>query len=267
MARWKARVKFLLSVIELLFLSLTVKALQGKTCQNSLLSGPGRSVRAKISGGRGRPWRIFFGFYKTRHILLSEGANCTVLPAVVFTQYWHVTDGRTDSQTDRQTDCRRQYSACNASIALAVRCTVTTHTAMIVTTPKSNGASPWMPAPWHWSWHSRTNQYHHSTGCSGHNHVSQDGKHQRHIHVACSSTRSSTSSSLLFADFFFPNGSRTFHFRVPDFLPPDDVDSCNIQQQAKPVKSRLRTNETSQIGEASFNLPAWLGFSTAFNRI
>jgi len=30
MARWKARVEFLLSVIELLFLSLEVEALQGK---------------------------------------------------------------------------------------------------------------------------------------------------------------------------------------------------------------------------------------------
>jgi len=39
MARWKARVEFLLSVIELLFLSLTVEALQGKICQNSLPSG------------------------------------------------------------------------------------------------------------------------------------------------------------------------------------------------------------------------------------
>jgi len=39
MARWKARAEFLLSVIELLFLYLTVEALQGKTCQNSLLSG------------------------------------------------------------------------------------------------------------------------------------------------------------------------------------------------------------------------------------
>ena len=36
MARWKARIEFLLSVIELLFLSLAVEALQGKTCQNSL---------------------------------------------------------------------------------------------------------------------------------------------------------------------------------------------------------------------------------------
>ena len=44
MARWKARVEFVLSVIELLFLSLMVEALQGKTCQNSQLSGVGRSL-------------------------------------------------------------------------------------------------------------------------------------------------------------------------------------------------------------------------------
>ena len=42
MARWKALAEFLLSVIELLFLSLTVEALQGKTCQNSQPSGVGR---------------------------------------------------------------------------------------------------------------------------------------------------------------------------------------------------------------------------------
>ena len=46
----------------LLVLSLTVEALQGKRCQDSLLSGGGRSVRAKMSGGRGRPWGIFFWF-------------------------------------------------------------------------------------------------------------------------------------------------------------------------------------------------------------
>ena len=97
MARWKARVEFLLSVIELLFLSLTVEALQGKMCQNSLPSEVGRSLGAKISGRRGRPWGIFFGFYKTRHILLSKGAKCTVLRAVVLTQYGRVTDRQTDS--------------------------------------------------------------------------------------------------------------------------------------------------------------------------
>ena len=50
MARWKARVEFLLSVTELLFLSLTVEALQGKMCHNSLPSVVGRSLGAKISG-------------------------------------------------------------------------------------------------------------------------------------------------------------------------------------------------------------------------
>ena len=68
MARWKALAEFLISVIRLLFLSLTVEALQGKTCQNSQPSGVGRSLGAKISGGRGRSWGIFFGFYKTRDI-------------------------------------------------------------------------------------------------------------------------------------------------------------------------------------------------------
>jgi len=91
MARWKARVEFVLSVMELLFLSLTVEALQGKMCQNSPPSGGGSSLGAKILGGRGRPWGIFFGFHKTRYILLSDSANCTVLRAVVLTQYRRVT--------------------------------------------------------------------------------------------------------------------------------------------------------------------------------
>jgi len=58
----------------------------------------GRSVWTKISGGRGRPWGIFFGFYKTREIVLSDRANCTVLYVQSF---WHntgawQTDGRTE---------------------------------------------------------------------------------------------------------------------------------------------------------------------------
>jgi len=100
MARWKARVEFVLSVIELLFLYLTVEALQGRMCQNALLLGGGRSLGAKISGGTGRPWRIFFGFYKTRHILQSNSANCIVLRAVVLTQYRRVTDGQTDRRME-----------------------------------------------------------------------------------------------------------------------------------------------------------------------
>ena len=53
MARWKALAEFLLSLIELLFLSLTVEALQGKMCQNSLPSGVDRSLGAKIVRGKG----------------------------------------------------------------------------------------------------------------------------------------------------------------------------------------------------------------------
>ena len=44
MARWKALAEFLLSIIELLFLSLTVEALQGRMCQNAQPSGVGRSL-------------------------------------------------------------------------------------------------------------------------------------------------------------------------------------------------------------------------------
>jgi len=88
MARWKARLEFLLSAIELLFLSLTVEALQGKMCQNSMPSVGGRSLGAKISGGRGRPWGIFFSFYKTRHILLSDIVQTA--PCYV-PSFWHNT--------------------------------------------------------------------------------------------------------------------------------------------------------------------------------
>ena len=50
MARWKARAEFLLSVIELLFVSLTVEALQGKMCQNSLPSGVVGHFEPKFQG-------------------------------------------------------------------------------------------------------------------------------------------------------------------------------------------------------------------------
>ena len=50
MARWKARVDFLLSVIELLFLSLAVEVLQGKMCQNSLPSGGVGHLEPRFKG-------------------------------------------------------------------------------------------------------------------------------------------------------------------------------------------------------------------------
>jgi len=60
-------------------------------------------------------WGICFGFYKTRRILLSGSANCTVLRAVVLTQHRRVTDGRTDRRIG-QTD-----GSAVASTALAMR--------------------------------------------------------------------------------------------------------------------------------------------------
>jgi len=59
MARWKARAEFLLSVIELLFLSLTVEALQGKTCQNSQPSGVVGHFESKFQGEEVVPGEYF----------------------------------------------------------------------------------------------------------------------------------------------------------------------------------------------------------------
>jgi len=97
MARWKARVEFLLSVTEILFLSLAVEALQGKMCQNSLPLGGGRSLAAKISGRRGRPWGIFFGFYKIRHFAIR---HCK-LHRATYRRFDTIPacGGRTDGQT------------------------------------------------------------------------------------------------------------------------------------------------------------------------
>jgi len=61
-ARWKALAEFLLSVIRLLFLCLTVEALQGKTCQNSEPLGVGRSHWAKNFRGKGSSLGNIFWF-------------------------------------------------------------------------------------------------------------------------------------------------------------------------------------------------------------
>jgi len=91
----------LLSVIELLFLSLTVEALQGKMCQNSLPSG----VEPKFQGEVVVPGEYFLASTKLDTFLLSNGANCTVIRAVVLTQYWRVTDRQTDRRTDGRNCC------------------------------------------------------------------------------------------------------------------------------------------------------------------
>jgi len=102
MARWKVHVEFLLSVIELLFLSLTVEALQGKHVKTRCYQEGVGHFQPRFQGEAVAPGEYFFGFYKTRHIWLSGSANCTVLPAVVLTI--PACDGRTDRQTDIQTE-------------------------------------------------------------------------------------------------------------------------------------------------------------------
>jgi len=101
---------FLFVVIELFSLALTAEALQSKTCQDSLLSGEGRSPGANISGEGVVPGEYVFGFYKNRHILLSDSANCTVLCSRFDTI------PACDKRTDRQTD-----GNAITSTALAVR--------------------------------------------------------------------------------------------------------------------------------------------------
>jgi len=86
---------YLLSVTELLFLSLTVEALQRKTCQDSLLSGGIGQFEPRFQGEGVVPWEYFLVSTKL-DILLSDSANCALLRAVVLTQYRRVTDGRTD---------------------------------------------------------------------------------------------------------------------------------------------------------------------------
>jgi len=105
MTRWKARVRLHIRHNWTFSLALTVEAPQGKTYQDSLLSGGGRSAWTKISGEGVVPGEYFFGFYKTIHILLSDSANCTVLRTVVWhnTGVWQ-TDGRTDGITVASTE-------------------------------------------------------------------------------------------------------------------------------------------------------------------
>ena len=60
MARWKARVDFFLTVIELLFLSLAVDELQGKMYQNSLLVRGVSKMSQNFRGKRSSLGNIFW---------------------------------------------------------------------------------------------------------------------------------------------------------------------------------------------------------------
>ena len=121
MARWKARAEFLLSIIEVLFLSLTVEALQGKTCQNSQLSGVGSHFEPKFQGEGVVPVEYFLV-----STTLDTFCYATVQTAPCYVpSFWHntgvwQTDRRKDRQTDRQTDGRTDGIAI-ANTALAMR--------------------------------------------------------------------------------------------------------------------------------------------------
>jgi len=93
---------FLFVIIELFSLPLTIEALQGKTCQDSLLSGEGRSVSAKISGAGVVPPEYFLVYTKlyTFCYLTVQTAPCYV------PSFWHNTNvWQTDGRTDRR-KCR-----------------------------------------------------------------------------------------------------------------------------------------------------------------
>jgi len=79
MARWIARVEFLLSVIELLLLSLAVEVLQGKMCQNSLLFGEMGQFEPRFQG-KGSSLGNIFGSRKldTFCYLTVQSAPCYV---------------------------------------------------------------------------------------------------------------------------------------------------------------------------------------------
>jgi len=61
-------------------------------------------LEPRFQGAGVVPVEYFFGFYKTRHIMLSAGAHYTLLRVVVLTQYRRVTDRQTDGRTDRRTE-------------------------------------------------------------------------------------------------------------------------------------------------------------------
>ena len=107
MARWKALADFLLNVIELFFLSVTVEALQGKTCQNSQPSGVVGHFEPKFQGEVVVPGEYFF--------LVSAKLDTFCYPTVQTAPCYATCcrfdtipacDGQTDRQTDGRTDGR-----------------------------------------------------------------------------------------------------------------------------------------------------------------
>jgi len=121
---WVARMAvydFLFVIIELFSLTVTVDALQGKTWENSLLSGGRRSVWAKIWGEG-----VVLQEYYIVSIKLEKFSYLTMQTAAIYVQsFWHntgvwQTDRQTDGWTDRPTD-RQTDAIAKAVIVLAMR--------------------------------------------------------------------------------------------------------------------------------------------------
>ena len=119
MVRWKAPVDFLLTVVELLFLSYRWRATRQNVSKLTAFRRGG-SVWAKIAGGRGRPYGIFFLVFRKpdRFWKLDTFCYLTVQIAPCYVQsFWHNTGvWQTDRRTDGQTD-----GIAVASTALAMR--------------------------------------------------------------------------------------------------------------------------------------------------
>ena len=96
-------------MLAFLLLSLRLRRYKAKCVKSRCYQEGVGQIEARFQGEWVVPLEYFFGFYKTRHILLSDNGNCTVLRAVILTQYRRVTD-------DRQRD-----GIAVASTALAMR--------------------------------------------------------------------------------------------------------------------------------------------------
>jgi len=101
MARSKARVEFLLNVIGILFYLLRLRRYKAKGVKTRCYQEWVGQFEPRFQGKGTSLGNIYWFLYKARHILLSDSANCTVLRAVVLTQYRRVTDGQTHRRNCR----------------------------------------------------------------------------------------------------------------------------------------------------------------------
>jgi len=77
MARWKARVDFLLTAIEHIFYLLPLRRHKAKRVKTRCYQEGVGQFEPRFQGEGVVPGEMF-GVYKTRHILLPDSANCTV---------------------------------------------------------------------------------------------------------------------------------------------------------------------------------------------